>query len=78
MRRSRPTASAPQKARRRKSSELLNKTVNAALADPAIKARLEGLGGVPNPMSPAQFRTFIAGETAKWAKVLKFANIKMD
>lgn len=58
--------------------ELLNKTVNAALADPAIKARLEGLGGVPNPMSPAQFRTFIAGETAKWAKVLKFANIKMD
>ena len=58
--------------------ELLNKTVNAALADPAIKARLESLGGVPNPMSSTQFRTFIAGETAKWAKVLKFANIKMD
>jgi tripartite-type tricarboxylate transporter receptor subunit TctC len=57
---------------------LLNKTVNAALADPKIKARLESLGGVPNPMSPGQFKTFIAAETDKWAKVLKFANIRMD
>jgi len=58
--------------------DLLNKTVNAALADPTVKARLESFGGIPNPMSPAQFRTFIAAEAAKWAKVLKFANIKMD
>lgn len=58
--------------------ELLNKAVNAALADPKIKARLESLGGIPNPMSPGQFRAFIAAETEKWAKVLKFANIKMD
>ena len=57
---------------------LLNATVNAALADPKIKARLEGFGGVPNPMSPEQFKTFITAETVKWAKVLKFANIKMD
>ena len=57
---------------------LLNETVNAALADLKIKARLEGFGGVPNPMSPEQFKTFIAAETVKWAKVLKFANIKMD
>jgi tripartite-type tricarboxylate transporter receptor subunit TctC len=57
---------------------LLNETVNAALADPKIKARLEGFGGVPNPMSPEQFKTFITAETVKWAKVLKFANIKMD
>ena len=59
-------------------TELLNKAVNAALADPKIKARLESLGGIPNPMSPGQFRAFIAAETEKWAKVLKFANIKMD
>ena len=58
--------------------ELLNKTVNAALADPAVKVRLESLGGIPNPMSSAQFKTFIAVQSAKWAKVLKFANIKMD
>ena len=57
---------------------LLNKAVNAALADPKIKARLESLGAVPNPMSPEQFKTFIAAETAKWANLLKFANIKMD
>jgi tripartite-type tricarboxylate transporter receptor subunit TctC len=57
---------------------LLNQTVNAALADPKIKARLESLGGMPNPMSPEQFKGFIAAETAKWAKVLKFANIKLD
>jgi tripartite-type tricarboxylate transporter receptor subunit TctC len=57
---------------------LLNQTVNAALDDSKVKARLASFGSVPNPMSPEQFKTFIAAETAKWAKVLKFANIKMD
>jgi tripartite-type tricarboxylate transporter receptor subunit TctC len=56
----------------------LNKTVNAALADPKVKARLEDLGGLPNPMSTAEFATFIGAETEKWAKVVKFANIRMD
>jgi tripartite-type tricarboxylate transporter receptor subunit TctC len=56
----------------------LNKAVNAALADLKIKARLEDLGGVPNPMSTAEFTRFIAAETEKWAKIVKFANIKMD
>ena len=56
----------------------LNKAVNAALADPKIKARLEDLGGIPKPMSSAEFAKFIAGETEKWARVVKFANIKMD
>jgi tripartite-type tricarboxylate transporter receptor subunit TctC len=56
----------------------LNKTVNAALAEPKIKERLEDLGGVPKPMSTADFANFIAAETDKWAKVVKFANIKMD
>ena len=56
----------------------LNSVVNAALRDPTIKARLQGFGAVPNPMSPAAFGEFIAAETAKWAKVLKFANVKME
>jgi len=56
----------------------LNKAVNGALADPKIRTRLEDLGGVPNPMSVAEFANFIAAETEKWAKVIKFANIKMD
>jgi tripartite-type tricarboxylate transporter receptor subunit TctC len=56
----------------------LNTEVNAALADPAIKARLADLGSVPLSMSPAEYRAFIVAETEKWAKVIKFAGIKAD
>jgi tripartite-type tricarboxylate transporter receptor subunit TctC len=56
----------------------LNKETNAGLADPALKARLMDLGGVPMPMSPPEFGKFIADETEKWAKVIKFANIKPE
>jgi tripartite-type tricarboxylate transporter receptor subunit TctC len=56
----------------------LNAELNAALADPAIKAKLADLGSVPLSMSPAEYRTFIAAETEKWAKVIKFAGIKAD
>jgi tripartite-type tricarboxylate transporter receptor subunit TctC len=58
--------------------EGLNKTVNAALADATFKAKLADLGGVPAPMTPAEFGKFIADETAKWAKVNTFANIKAE
>ena len=56
----------------------LNKEINAALADPKIKARLADLGAVPMPMTPAEFGKFIAAETEKWAKVIKAANIKPE
>ena len=56
----------------------LNKEVNAALADPKMKARLADLGGVALPGSPAEFGNLIAEETEKWAKVVKFAGIKAD
>jgi tripartite-type tricarboxylate transporter receptor subunit TctC len=55
----------------------LNRETNAGLADPALKARLIDLGGVPMPMSPTEFDKFIAHEIDKWAKVIKFANIKL-
>ena len=58
--------------------EKLNKAINAGLADPQFKARLIDLGGVPAPMSAAEFGKFIAAETEKWAKVIKFANIKPE
>jgi tripartite-type tricarboxylate transporter receptor subunit TctC len=58
--------------------ETLNKEINAALADPKIKARLLDLGGTLLPGSPADFRQFVANETEKWAKVIKFANIKAE
>ena len=54
----------------------LNKEINAALADPRMKVRLDDLGGVVFPGSPAAFTQFIAEETEKWAKVIKFAGIK--
>jgi tripartite-type tricarboxylate transporter receptor subunit TctC len=56
----------------------LNATINAGLADPTIKARLADLGSFPAPMSAAEYGKYIAGETAKWAKVIKFANIKAE
>jgi tripartite-type tricarboxylate transporter receptor subunit TctC len=56
----------------------LNLNISAALADPAIKSRLADLGSSPLPMSPADFGKFIAAETEKWAKVIKFANIKAE
>jgi tripartite-type tricarboxylate transporter receptor subunit TctC len=58
--------------------ERLNKAVNAALADPKMKARLADFGGTVMPGSPADFGKLIAEETEKWGKVVKFAGIKAD
>jgi tripartite-type tricarboxylate transporter receptor subunit TctC len=58
--------------------ERLNKEINAALADPGMKARLADLGNVPMPMTSADFGNLIAEEAGKWAKVIKFANIKPE
>ena len=46
----------------------LNEGINAALADPKIKARLADLGATPLPGSAADFGKFIAAETEKWAR----------
>jgi tripartite-type tricarboxylate transporter receptor subunit TctC len=56
--------------------DTLNKEINAALADPKMRARLADLGGTPLPGSPAQFGKLIADETEKWGKVIKFAGIQ--
>jgi tripartite-type tricarboxylate transporter receptor subunit TctC len=53
----------------------LSREVNAALADPKIKARLADLGSTPTPMSPRDFEAFIVAETDKWAKVIREAKI---
>jgi tripartite-type tricarboxylate transporter receptor subunit TctC len=58
--------------------DALNRELNAALADPVIKARLAQLGGIAFPQSGADFAKFVADETEKWAKVVKFAGIKAD
>jgi tripartite-type tricarboxylate transporter receptor subunit TctC len=54
----------------------LNAGVTTALADPKLKARILDLGGVPMPMTPAEFGRFLAAETEKWGKVIQAANIK--
>jgi tripartite-type tricarboxylate transporter receptor subunit TctC len=58
--------------------EALHKEVNAALADPAMKARLADLGADPMPMTLAEFDKLIADETDKWGKVIREANIKSE
>jgi tripartite-type tricarboxylate transporter receptor subunit TctC len=56
----------------------LNREINAALADPAMKAHLADLGGTPLPGSPADFGNLIVAETEKWAKVVKFSGTSAD
>jgi tripartite-type tricarboxylate transporter receptor subunit TctC len=58
--------------------EKLNKEINAALADPNVKARLDNLGATVVAGSPTEFAKFMAEETEKWAKVVKFAGIKPE
>jgi tripartite-type tricarboxylate transporter receptor subunit TctC len=58
--------------------EKLNQEINAALADPTMKTRLTDLGCAVFAGSPADFGKFIADETEKWAKVVKFAGIKPE
>jgi tripartite-type tricarboxylate transporter receptor subunit TctC len=56
----------------------LNKEINAALADPRMKARISDMGAAPFVSSPADFGKFIADETEKWSKVVKFAGLKPE
>jgi tripartite-type tricarboxylate transporter receptor subunit TctC len=56
----------------------LNNEINLALADPDVKKRLTDLGYVVAAGTPGDFAKFIADETAKWAKVVKFADIKPE
>ena len=56
----------------------LNKEINAAVADPKIKARLADLGGTVLAGSPADFGKLIAEDTEKWGKVIRAANIKPE
>jgi tripartite-type tricarboxylate transporter receptor subunit TctC len=56
----------------------LHDAVNATIADPAFRARLEDLGAPAFASSRSDFAKLIAADTAKWAKVVAFANIKLD
>src|SRR5262245_62075011 len=58
--------------------EKLNTEINAALADPKMKARLAEWGATALPGSPADFRKLIADETEKWGNVIRALNIKAE
>ena len=58
--------------------ERLNRETNAAFADAAMKARFAAISGEPIAGTPAQFGKLIADETEKWAKVVKFAGLKVE
>ena len=58
--------------------EKLNKTVNAILADPAVKAKFADMGATLIMSSPADFGKYVAAETEKWGKVVKFSGVKPD
>jgi tripartite-type tricarboxylate transporter receptor subunit TctC len=58
--------------------EMLNKELNAGLADPKIKSRIEELGGTVLGGSPADFATILSEASEKWAKVIKFAGITAE
>jgi tripartite-type tricarboxylate transporter receptor subunit TctC len=58
--------------------DTLNKEINAALADPKMKARLAELGATALAGSPADFGKLIADETEKSRNVVKFSGAKAD
>ena len=58
--------------------DMLNKNINAIISDPALKERFVELGALPETMTPSQFGSLISNAAGKWAKVIAFANIKVD
>jgi tripartite-type tricarboxylate transporter receptor subunit TctC len=56
----------------------LNKEIGAALADPGMVAKFANLGADPMAMSPGEFGQFVVAEIDKWAKVVRFAGVKLE
>ena len=56
----------------------MNAALTEALSDPVVQANIRNLGVEPTPGSPEELASFISSETAKWAKVIKQSNIKID
>jgi tripartite-type tricarboxylate transporter receptor subunit TctC len=57
---------------------VLNKAINAALADPKMQKRIAEFGGTPLPLSPSEFGRLVADETVKWAKVVEKVGLAIE
>jgi len=62
----------------REITELLNRELDAALADPRIRRRLLELTAIPIPSLAAEFRAEMVATTEKWGRVIRVANIKAE
>ncbi len=58
--------------------DALNKAVGEALKDSKLVERLSAVGGIPKPMTPAEFGKLVSDETEKWRKVVEFAGVSVD
>jgi tripartite-type tricarboxylate transporter receptor subunit TctC len=58
--------------------DLLNRELNAAIANPGVRARITDLGGTPVGGTAAEFEAVLAAAIEKWGRVIKFAGIKAD
>ncbi len=56
----------------------LDREIQAGLANPTVKARLAEAGTIPMILTAAEFGTYVAAESEKWSKVVKFAGVKPE
>jgi tripartite-type tricarboxylate transporter receptor subunit TctC len=56
----------------------LDQETSAGLASPAIRSRLADVGTIPMILTAAEFGAYIAVESEKWAKVVRFASVKAE
>jgi tripartite-type tricarboxylate transporter receptor subunit TctC len=56
----------------------INASVNRGLADPQVRARIAGLGGVAQPMSPQEFAAFIADQIRRWGEIIRMTGVKLE
>ena len=56
----------------------LNQALNASLANPEVRHRLQELAAEPSPMSPTQFGEFLSTEVSKWTRLVKEARLQIE
>ena len=58
--------------------EKINAVVNQGLATPAVRDRIQKLGGEPQPRSVADFAGYIVAQYQRWGEVLRVTGVKLN